>query len=180
MRIRDDVNWLALVRDTERWMREQQAYHDNERNRRGHITRQDWEDRFNIEYGVEKDDWLACLMKMYQVGYIVGCDPGTGFYLSDPMDGPTSVTRLVNYTTTLLQTIDNIIAAMAEGGHWDELLPGFQGRMRIGDLDNIAGLLEGARIELTEQVKMALIEARDQFEEDANPEEESPPASVAG
>lgn len=164
MRIRDDVDWLPLARDTEGWMREQGAFHDNERRIRGHITRQDWEDRFQIEYGVTKEDWLVCLTKMYQAGFIVGCDPGRGFYLANPVDGPTSVTRLVNYVTTLCETIDKLIAAMAEGGHWEELLPGFKGRMRIGNLDDIATLLEGAQLQLTDQVRAVLLEAKSSFQ----------------
>ena len=171
MRIRDDIDWLPLVIDTEKWMREEGAHHDNERNVRGHIIRQEWEDRFNLEYGVTVEDWLACLTKMYQAGFIVGCDPGRGFYLSNPIDGPTSVTRLVNYVTTLCETVDKIITAMAEGGHWNDLLPGFKGRMRIGDLDNLAGLLEGAQLQLTEQVRTVLLEAKARFENENDLEE---------
>ena len=174
MRIRDDVDWLPLARDTEKWMRNKGAFHDDSVSggQRGHITREDWSNEFGVKYGVNKEDWLCCLTKMYNVGYIIGCDPGRGFYLANPADGPTSVTRLVNYVTTLCNTVDKIIESMAEGGHWDEMLPGFKGRVRIGDLDNIATLLEGAQVQLTDQVRTVLLEAKTRFDENGGDETE--------
>lgn len=157
----DNIFWNNLAHDTARWMKRIGAIERNKQ--RGHITVSDWIEEFETIEEVYPENWLRKLVPaLFRQGYTVGFDfgLGRGFYLSDSSEAATIVTRWFNYISTLLKTLADVMEAMQESPEWDKIADGFKGRMRLGDLDKLPNLLAGAGIQIPEEVKTALLEAK--------------------
>lgn len=153
-------DWINLAKATKHWMNEIGAKHDYKEHTRGYITRSDWVDRFKMEYDLIEDDWTTCAQRMFQLGYTIGFEIGKGFFLCRPSDSATYITRLINYTVTMMGTINMMIAAMEVGGKWEEIAPGMAGRSRISDVRQLSQAMDNMGVVVDEKVKQALEDAQ--------------------
>ena len=149
-----------LTKNTVAWMRKVGAIHDNEKKTRSYITSSDWIDEFKTEYGVDSSDIGQVVQYAHSKGEWIAFEPFKGWFLSDsPQDAATVVTRLINYMTSLSRTVGKYLEAQEQSGQMEEIANGYKGRLKIGDIDEIAPLLDATGVKLSGTVKIALIEA---------------------
>jgi len=171
----DMAGWEELVRDTVRWMREIGAVHNEQRHERSYVTSSDWAEQFGMTYDVCETDIGTVIQHAHRKGLWIGFEPFKGWYLSErPSDAATVVTRLINYLTSLADTVGKYMEAQHESGQMEQILQGYQGRLRVIEIDGVAPLLDAAGKQIADGVRTKLIEARSHFQEpDLDDEEEA-------
>lgn len=171
--------WKRLARETARWMRSDGAVFDLDRHQRGYVTSEDWVEEFEPTHGVEPADMGTCVQHAHELGLWIGFEPFRGWYLSErPTDAATVVTRLINYLTSLADTIGKYLEHQDESGQMASILPGYPGRLRIVEIDAVIPLLNAAGKQLAGDIQDRLIEARNRMRELPVPDE-SDEATVA-
>lgn len=162
----DEELLKTVAQETERWMKEIGAVHDNERKQRSYVTSADWEEHFGPIYGLAGSDIGAVVQAAHSMGIWIAFEPFKGWYLGEtPADAASVVTRLVNYMCRLSETVNGYLVAQQSSGHMPEISDGYKGRLRVVDVDQITPLLTAAGVEVAEQVKVALLEASTRMQE---------------
>jgi len=154
------LDWKSLARETGKWMKEIGAVHNYETKERSYITRADWVEAFGSLYEIDEEEWAYCLRNMFEQKIYVGFAAGKGFYLCNAFDSATTLTRLINYSSSLQMTINLYIASMERGGGWPEIAPGMKGRIRISDVRQLTTSMEAMGVLVDEPVKQALEDAQ--------------------
>jgi len=148
-----------LARMTERYMLEIDARWDYKKKQRSYMTRADWLENFEHE-GVKDCDFIPVIATMFALKMFVGFTQGKGFYICKPSDSATYFTRLINYWWTLGNTINYVIDTAAKGKKWKEIADGFKGRLKIDEVDQLPSALEVLGIEVSADVKKALVDCQ--------------------
>ena len=161
---RTDAEWEQIASETAKWMKEIGAVHDNEKKHRSYVTSSDCEAQFMTIYNLDAVDLGTVIQHAHEMGHWIGFCPFKGWYLGEePEEAATVVTRLINYLVSLANTVDKYMEAQKESGHMLEILAGYKGRTRLESLDEITPLLNAAGVEVSESLRVALLEARDMF-----------------
>jgi len=160
----DDTRLQELARATALWMQEIGAVHDDERKSRSYVSSGEWAEEFGLTYSVSECDIGEVVQAAHALGLWIAFEPFKGWYLSQkPSDAASVVTRLINYMCSLSETVSKYLAAQYESGRMLEITPGYKGRLRVTEIDEIAPLLTAAGVEVANDVKIALLEAKDRF-----------------
>ena len=150
-------------------MKEIGAVHDSDKRHRSYITSADWEDQFMTTYDLDATDLGTVIQHAHEMGHWIGFSPFKGWYLGDePEEAATVVTRLINYLVSLSCTVGKYMEAQRESGHMLEIAAGYKGRIKLESMEEIAPLLNAAGVEVSDSLRIALLEARDMFKEDEN------------
>jgi len=143
----DNTRLQELARTTALWMQEIGAVHDDERKSRSYVSSGEWAEEFGLTYGVSECDIGEVVQAAHALGLWIAFEPFKGWYLSQkPSDAASVVTRLINYMCSLSETVSKYLAAQ-----------------HVTEIDEIAPLLTAAGVEVANDVKIALLEAKDRF-----------------
>ena len=162
----DATKWKELASNTARWMKEIGAVHDDQHHERSYVTSSDWAEQFGMIYDVHETDIGTVVQHAHEMGLWIGFEPFKGWYLSEqPSDAATVVTRLINYLTSLADTVGKYMDAQHESGQMEHILQGYQGRLRVVEIDGVVPLLDAAGKQVADGIRTKLIEARSQFQQ---------------
>lgn len=158
----------TIARRTYRWMLDSGARHDYEAKKREYATRDSWTEEFTSQgFDVKPGDLLAVICNIFRLPrqqrphkLFVGFAYAKGFYLCEPSDSATYITRLINYYQSLGRTINRVLESMHDGGEFAEIAEGIPGRIRLADLEQLPNSLEELGIPVEDDVRGALAEAQ--------------------
>ena len=164
---RTNAEWKQIAGKTAKWMKKIGAVHDDEKRHRSYVTSADWEDQFMAVYDLDATDLGTVIQHAHEMGHWIGFCPFKGWYLgNEPEEAATVVTRLINYLVSLSCTVGKYMEAQRESGHMLEIAAGYKGRIKLESMEEIAPLLNAAGVEVSESLRIALLEARDMFKDD--------------
>jgi hypothetical protein len=163
-----DAQEAVLARRSYRWMLDSGARHDYEAKRRSYTTRDSWAQEMNEQgFDVEPNDLLGVVCNIFRLprrqrpqGLFVGFAYGKGFYLCEPSDSATYITRLINYYQSLGKTINRVLESMRNSGEFPEIAEGIPGRVRLADLKQLPDSLEQLGIPIEDDVRGMLVDAQ--------------------
>jgi hypothetical protein len=165
--------WKRLAHETARWMRDVGAVFDVERHHRSYITSGDWVEQFEATHGVDAADMGTCVQHAHEEHLWISFEAYKGWYLSErPIDAATVVTRLINYVTSLADTIGKYLEHQDASGHMEEILAGYPGRVRRIEIEGVAPLLGAAGRKIAGEIGDQLTAAAERFRALPEPDDE--------